>query len=319
MKASSRICSYRVGRASFVAAPACEDATCTGDLYAVRLSSNTVGAVLDLYQQDLGDRHPVSEVRAIAEAVFLHHLAWDRTRLLAERDATLSESELLRVYLPLKRLRCGEPLQYVLGTTTFHGLVIEVGPAVLIPRPETEELVDLIMRSGQNPARIVDVCTGSGCIALALKRRFPQAEVHGLDVSRAALEVARRNAKRNDLGVIWTVADALDERCMLPAAADLVVSNPPYVPRAEAGTLDPHVREHEPALALFVDDEDPIRFHRAIAQQAYVALVPGGTLWFEGHHRTIGEVPAMLTAMGFRGIRLLHDLSGAPRFVRAVR
>lgn len=296
-----------------------EDATGAGDLCAVRIPTNTVGAVIDLYHQDLGGRHPASEVRAIVEAVFHHHLAWDRARLLAERDATLSESELLRVYLPLKRLRCGEPLQYVLGSTTFHGLTIEVGPAVLIPRPETEELVDLIMRSVQHPARIVDVCTGSGCIALALKRRFPQAEVHGLDVSRAALEVARRNAKRNDLGVIWTVADALDERCMLPGAADLVVSNPPYVPLAEAGTLDPHVREHEPALALFVDDEDPIRFHRAIAQQAYVALVPGGTLWFEGHHRTIDRVPPMLETMGYREAVLLHDLSGAPRFARAIR
>lgn len=296
-----------------------EDATGAGDLCAVRIPTNTVGAVLDLYQRDLGERHPPSEVRAIAEAVFHHHLAWDRARLLANRDATLSESELLRVYLPLKRLRCGEPLQYVLGSTTFHGLTIEVGPAVLIPRPETEELVDLILRSGQRPMRIVDVGTGSGCIALALKRHFPQAEVHGLDVSEAALEVARRNGSRHDLKVSWSRCDVLDERCMLPAGADLVVSNPPYVPRHEAATLAPHVRDHEPTLALFVDDEDPIRFHRAIAHRAKEALAADGALWFEGHHRTIGQVPPMLDAMGYREAVLLNDLSGAPRFVRAIR
>ncbi|MBK6628328.1 MAG: peptide chain release factor N(5)-glutamine methyltransferase [Flavobacteriales bacterium] len=285
----------------------------------MRLSTNTVGAVLDLYQRDLGGRLSPGEVRAIAEAVFHHLLAWDRTRLIAERDATLSESELLRVYLPLKRLRSGEPLQYILGSTSFHGLTIEVGPAVLIPRPETEELVDLIKRSGQAPARIVDVGTGSGCIALALKRHFPLAEVHGLDVSDAALEVARRNAILNGLQVRWGRTDVLDDRCMLPAGTDLVVSNPPYIPRIEAPSLDPHVRDHEPALALFVDDEDPIRFHKAIGQRAMEALVHGGTLWFEGHHRTIGDVPAVLRTMGYQEATLLHDLSGAPRFVRAVR
>lgn len=309
------------GRGDHGSGPPCvrEDETEAGDLCTVRLSSNTVGAVLDLYQRDLGGRLPAGEVRAIAEAVFHHHLAWDRTRLIAERDATLSESELLRVYLPLKRLRSGEPLQYVLGSTSFHGLTIEVGPAVLIPRPETEELVDLIMRSGQAPARIVDVGTGSGCIALALKRHFPLAEVHGLDVSDAALEIARRNAVRNGLQVRWGRTDVLDERCMLPAGADLVVSNPPYIPRTEALSLDPHVRDHEPALALFVDDEDPLRFHRAIGRHAMEALVRGGTLWFEGHHRTVGDVPAVLRAMGYQEATLLHDLSGAPRFVRAVR
>ncbi len=293
--------------------------THAADLCTVRIPANTVGAVLDLYQHDLGARHGEAEARAIAEAVFEHGLSWGRARLLAERDARLSESELLRVYLPLKRIRSGEPLQYVLGRTRFHGLDLEVTPAVLIPRPETEELVDRIVRSGHRPARIVDVGTGSGCIALALARHFPQAEVYGLDVSAAALAVARRNGERNRLPVHWVLADVLDERCMLPAQADLVVSNPPYVPRAEAGTLEVHVRDHEPAIALFVDDEDPLRYHRAIGMHALPALVPGGHLWFEGHHRTIGDLPAVLAAMGYRDAHLHHDLSGAARFVHAIR
>ncbi len=285
----------------------------------MRVASNTVGAVLDQYQRDLAVHYPPSEVRAIAAAVFQHALDWDLARVLMDRDHALSESELLRVYMPLKRLRTGEPLQYVIGTAEFLGLALLVEPGVLIPRPETEELVDRIVRSGVRPRRIVDVGTGSGCIALALKHRFPEAEVYGLDVSERALEIAERNARLNGLDVHWARIDVLDERCMLPGHAGLVVSNPPYIPRTEADTLALHVREHEPHLALFVDGEDPLRFHRAIGLKALDALVPGGTLWFEGHRDHIARLPGILLQQGFREAEALTDLSGAPRFVRAVR
>jgi len=285
----------------------------------MRVASNTVGAVLDQYQRDLAAHYPPTEVRAIAAAVFHHALDWDLARVLMDRDLSLSESELLRVYMPLKRLRTGEPLQYVLGTAEFLGLTLTVEPGVLIPRPETEELVDRIVRSGILPQRIVDVGTGSGCIALALKHRFPQAEVHGLDVSEHALRIAEANGERNALVVHWARLDALDERSMLPGRCDLVVSNPPYIPRTEADTLALHVREHEPEIALFVDGEDPLRFHRAIGLKAMEALVPGGMLWFEGHRDHIDRVPGLLLQQGFREAEALIDLSGAPRFVRAVR
>ncbi len=285
----------------------------------MRIASNTVGAVLDLYQQDLQPLYPRSEARAIAAAVFHHQLGRDLHRSLADRNAALSESELLRVYLPLKRLRSGVPVQYVLGSVSFHGLVLAVGPEVLIPRPETEELVDRIVRSAAHPRCIVDVGTGSGCIALALKRHFAQAEVHGLDVSEQALEVAAANGARHGLVVRWELADALDAAWRLPAGCDLVVSNPPYVPRSEAPVLEPHVRDHEPALALFVDDADPLRFHHSIARQALSALAPGGALWFEGHRDHIGALPRLLLEMGISEATLLHDLGGAPRYGHALR
>lgn len=285
---------------------------------AMRVATNSVGAVLEQYQRDLGGLYQASEVRAIAAAVFHHALERDLLHLLMDRDAALSESELLRVYLPLKRLRTGEPLQYVLGSTSFHGLTIAVDPDVLIPRPETEELVDLIVRSGFRPARIVDVGTGSGCIALALKKHFATAQVAGIDVSHKALLRARGNARLNELEVEWLEGDVLDPSVPLPPA-DLIVSNPPYVLRSEADTLSVHVRAHEPHLALFVEDEDPLRFHRAIGAKAMDALPPGGQLWFEGHRDHIALLPAVLLQQGFREAEAIIDLSGAPRFVRAVR
>jgi len=286
----------------------------------LRIATNTVEAVLDQYQRDLSPLYPKGEVRAITSAVFHDRLGWDAADLMLKRGSSLSESELLGVYLPLKRLRSGEPLQYVLGRTAFHGLRIAVDPSVLIPRPETEELVDLIVRSrSAPPRRVVDVGTGSGCIALALKKAFPQAEVIGLDISQRALETARRNALANKLTVRWVVADVLDERCLLPSGADLIVSNPPYVPRSEESTLSPHVREHEPHIALFVDGEDPLRFYRAIADHALIALAVGGELWFEGHHLHTPAVGRLLEDLGYSSVRVLNDLSGTPRFIHGHR
>jgi|688.fasta_scaffold04303_13 release factor glutamine methyltransferase len=288
------------------------------DLRAMRVATNSVNAVMEQYQRDLEGLYPLSEVRAIAAAVFHHALGWDLIRVLMDRDAALSESELLRVYMPLKRLRTGEPLQYVLGETGFHGLTIGVDPSVLIPRPETEELVDLIRRSAIAPSRVVDIGTGSGCIALALKQIFPEAQVTGVDVSDQALLRAMDNGRRNALDVTWLCGDILQADMALPAA-DLIVSNPPYVPRAEESSLGLHVRAHEPHLALFVEDVDPLLFYRAIAEKALKALGPGGVLWFEGHHLHSSQVASLLDDMGYHGVQCINDLSGSPRFVRATR
>ena len=285
----------------------------------LRIATNTVEAVLDQYQRDLSQLYPKGEVRAIACAVFFERLGWDATDLMVKRETALSESELLKVYLPLKRLRTGEPLQYVLGSVDFHGLRIQVDTSVLIPRPETEELVDLIIRSCRVPPRcIIDIGTGSGCIALALKQRFPTALVIGIDVSDGALAVASANAARNGLDVEWEQLDVLQEGIRLPAA-DLIVSNPPYVPLTELDTLAPNVRDHEPHLALFVDDADPLRFHRAIARHALNALDPDGALWFEGHHLNVLAGAEMLRELGFPRTTTATDLGGLPRFIHARR
>lgn len=285
----------------------------------MRLPDNSVQAVLDRYVEDLSPAHPREEVAAMAAAVFAQRLGWDRTELLVRRHDRLSESELLLVYKPLKRLRAGEPLQYILGQVRFLGLEIGVGPGVLIPRPETEELVDLAMAGLSGPPqRVLDVGTGSGAIALALKHRFPGAWVMGLDVSEAALERARANAARTGLEVEWILCDVLDPAAMLPPA-DLLISNPPYVLRTEAEGLASHVKDHEPALALFVDDADPGLFHRTIARKALTSLPPGGQLWMEGHRDHIAAMVPELQTMGYASVRVVKDLSGADRSIHAVR
>ncbi len=282
-------------------------------------SPSTVRELLDLYQHRLGARYSAGEVRAIACAVFNDRLGWDAGELLMNRELELTPDELERVSGPLMPLQTGVPLQYVLGSTTFHGLRISVDPAVLIPRPETEELVDRIIRAQIiAPQRIIDIGTGSGCIALALKQAFPSAQVVGIDISAEALEVARRNAGLNHLAVEWRLLDVLVPDASL-GTADLIVSNPPYVPRTDAGSMEAHVRDHEPHLALFVEDEDPLLFFRTIGQLGLRYLAPDGQLWFEGHHQHTREIPAMLLSMGYAEVQLLNDLSGQPRFTSARR
>lgn len=285
----------------------------------MRVSTNTVGSLLDLYRAELAPLFGDPEARAIARTVFRHAFGWDMGELELRRPAALSESELLKVYAPLTRLRKGEPLQYVLGHAWFMGMEVQVAPGVLIPRPETEELVDLIRQDGRTAQRIIDIGTGSGCIALALKRLYPRSQVWAVDVSEEALAIARRNGATQGLDVQWSKLDVLDATASLPDGLDLVVSNPPYVPRSEEPALAAHVRGYEPHLALFVDDVDPLVFYRAIARKAWDALVPGGALWFEGHHHHAAAVGAMLVGSGYDTVSVLNDLSGSSRFIHAIR
>jgi release factor glutamine methyltransferase len=285
----------------------------------MRVTDNTVGALLDLYRAELIGLYDAHEAMAIARAVFQEKFGWDMAQLEWHKKDALNESELLKVYTPLTRLRTGEPLQYVLGHVRFMDLSLNVAPGVLIPRPETEEMVDMIGRQGHEFLRIVDVGTGSGCIALALKRRFPLAEVTGMDISEDALRIARSNSVSNNLEVSWQHCDVLQASTQFPDACDLIVSNPPYVPRCEEAGLASHVRDFEPHGALFVDDGDPVLFFRSIGEKARHTLVAGGELWFEGHHLHTPEAAEALRSMGYIDVTVIDDLSGAHRFIRAVR
>lgn len=285
----------------------------------MRVADNRIATVLGLYRTELAGSYTASEAQAIARAVFHERMGLDAAGLELHKNDALSESELLKVYDPIKRLAAGEPLQYVLGRVHFHGLELEVGPGVLIPRPETEELVDRIVRASFRPSRIVDIGTGSGCIALALKRAFPHAQVTGIDVSHAALAIARRNGERNGSDVQWAIADVLDPTFALPQGTDLVVSNPPYVPRCEEQGLTEQVRAHEPHVALFVDDVDPLLFFRRIGQLTADTLDAGGELWFEGHYQHTPATGELLRGMGFRSVEVLKDLSDNHRFIHALR
>ena len=284
----------------------------------MKLADNRVLSVVDEYRTQLAARYPEEEVRAILRSVFQERMGWDAAQLEVKRFESMSESELLKVYLPLKRLVAGEPLQYVLGEVHFHGQRLQVDKRVLIPRPETEEMVDRIVRSGIVPSRIADIGTGSGCIALALKNSFPRADVVATDSDQGALVVAMTNGKRTGIQVQWELGDALNDG-FPQGSFDLIVSNPPYVPVGLTDSLAAEVLDHEPHLALFVPDDEPLCFFRAIGTWAFGSLRSGGALWFETHHDQALPVLEVLISFGFAKAEVLLDLSGKERFVHAVR
>lgn len=220
----------------------------------------------------------------------------------------------------LSRLWKGEPLQHITGFTWFDGLKIQVSPSVLIPRPETEELVDWIAQTlpQEFHERIIDWCTGSGCIALALKNRFPLAEIAGYDWSEEALVMARSNADSLNLTVDFQLKDALKPD--LSGKAFLIVSNPPYIPETEAQLMHENVVTYEPGMALFVPDNDPLLFYKAITLHAIEALLPGGFLFFELHENYVAQTKEMVEATGaFSSVELKQDLQGKWRMLRAMK
>ena len=220
----------------------------------------------------------------------------------------------------LQRLADGEPFQYVMGQTEFCGLPFKVTPAVLIPRPETEELVTSIVaeNAGRTGLSVLDIGTGSGAIAVTLAKNLPDATVTALDVSEEALAVAAGNAARNNVSVSFLKFDILGD-APLPGRYDLMVSNPPYVPERDKAMMHRNVLEHEPALALFVPDDRPLLFYEAIAEKAVTGLNAGGRLYLETHENYHPELKQLLEALGFVSVECRSDLFGRPRFVVATK
>ncbi len=235
-----------------------------------------------------------------------------------EREATPRQADAFAAMLARRLWR--EPLQYILGYTDFYGLRLRLTPAVLIPRPETEQVVEaaLGLLKGRTAPRVLDVGTGSGCIALVLKHERADADVYACDVSKAALDVARTNAEAHHLAVTFFLADvlALDFPDPVRWPFDLIISNPPYVADDEADGLAPEVRDYEPHQALFAGN-DPLRFYRAIVNHTGIMLAPGGVLVFETHAHHADAVCALATESGFIDVQLQHDLAGRPRIVTA--
>lgn len=208
------------------------------------------------------------------------------------------------------------PVQYVLGETEFCGLNFVVGESVLIPRPETEELVAWIAEETKPDALILDIGTGSGCIAVSLKKFLPGSEVYACDISTEALNVARLNADKNNQQVIFFEMDILNTTTA-ERKYHLIVSNPPYIPESEIDTILPQVKDYEPHQALFVTDDDPLIFYRKIAIYAQQHLYPGGKLFFEIHRDYANACVSMLKDKNFDNIIMKKDISGNDRMIRA--
>lgn len=211
----------------------------------------------------------------------------------------------------IKRLRAEEPLQYIFGHTLWRGLNIAVDSHTLIPRPETAELVDWVLEENMDEARVADIGTGSGCIAIALKKAREMWHVEGLDISEDALCVAQSNGKNNGVEVDWKRCDILDQDSLLHHQYDIVVSNPPYIPRGEYRQIRKNVVEYEPHLALFVDDDDPLLFYREIARKKV-----GRVVYFEIHENYAQEMKVMMEEMGYQDILIRKDMYGKERMLR---
>jgi release factor glutamine methyltransferase len=253
-----------------------------------------------------------------AELLMLHLLGKDRAWLMAHLGDEFPV-DLIRRYGELLLHRyTGEPIQYIIGETEFYGLPFHVTRDVLIPRPETEHLVEKVLELAAHfeQPRIVDVGTGSGAIAVALAHKFPQAKITAIDLSAPALAIARENAKRNGVALRFLEGDLL-----VPVAAekfDFIVSNPPYVPESDRETLSVEVREYEPGLALFAGD-DGLEVYRRIIPAAYDALAPNGFLFLEIGYGQSPAITELLARTGFQQIEFVPDLQGIPRVACAQR
>ena len=255
----------------------------------------------------LSDLYDLREARTIARVLVSERAGIPVSALLTDPGAELRIEGL---EADAERLAGGVPLQYVVGTAEFYGRRFTVREGVLIPRPETEELVDRIVHSGHKcPCRILDIGTGSGCIAASLALELPDAEVFAAEIADEALAVAEENFRRLGARVTLRRADALKGlEKQFPEKFDVIVSNPPYVPESDRAAMHPNVRDHEPSVALFVPDDDPLRFYRAIARAGQRMLRPGGRLWFEIYEHAAEAMRRMLTDEGYSDTTVYKDL-----------
>ncbi|MBO7199308.1 MAG: peptide chain release factor N(5)-glutamine methyltransferase [Alistipes sp.] len=263
-----------------------------------------------------GECYPEVEERQIAEMILLSKGHISRNDLFIEPNVELQIPELESIF---EELRAWRPVQYIVGRAEFVDMELAVREGVLIPRPETEELVDWVAREAKSGAHILDVCTGSGCIAIALKRMVKNSEVWAMDLSREALAIARENGAEYAPDVRFVEGDALSDFSshFEGVMFDVIVSNPPYIPDSDRQLMRPNVTEHEPDMALFVEDGDPLVFYRAIARCGRKMLNVDGRLYFEIYELLVEEMMSMLEAEGYADIVVREDFRGKPRMICA--
>jgi len=269
-------------------------------------------------QKELSKIYPAGETNAIITLI-MEHCGFPSPEPLLNPQHVPGVSIIAQINEIVTEIHTRRPIQYILGKTSFCDLTISVNENVLIPRPETEEMVYQIFKKTRlPPTRILDLGTGSGCIALALKKQFPESHVSALEKDKESLKIALINGIDNQLDVEFIPGDMLDRKSLLPLGKfDLIVSNPPYVLRGEKRLMDRNVLEYEPHTALFVEDEKPLLFYSAIAQQTPSILSKGGIVWLEINERFGKEVARLMTESGFTQINIHKDIHEKERFIEA--
>ncbi|MGZ3833998.1 MAG: peptide chain release factor N(5)-glutamine methyltransferase [Mucilaginibacter sp.] len=285
----------------------------------------TVQDVSKAFRHELAALYDAREIDSLCMNVLADITGMSNAKIKAfpELEIPLEQAEIINKIL--NRLKTGEPLQYILEYTEFHGLPFKVNPSVLIPRPETEELVEWALNSWrssvgswQSPLNLLDIGTGSGCIAVSLKKNLPDAKVSAIDISPKALQIAKENALLNELEIYFIEADILKPQAEIDHSTfEIIISNPPYVTLEDKKQMHTNVTDFEPYAALFVPEHDPLIFYKAIADFAATHLENDGLLFFEINESYGKEIVELLTIKSFKNIELRKDISGRDRMIKA--
>lgn len=298
-------------------------------------SVNTLGTLCEFIKNELNGLYPETEILSLTDIIISNIMGIPKHEIHIEKGKMLDEKNIMRITEIVRELSLGKPVQYILGYTDFFGLNLRVSPAVLIPRPETEELVKWIIddHAEKSPV-ILDVGTGSGCIAIALKKNLPQSRIYACDISAAALKLARENARLQEVDILFfqqnilkpghvkhlkrTDNDSSGIKNMQEKdiVFDIIVSNPPYIPLHEKPSIGMNVKGFEPEDALFVPDEDPLKFYKHIAIFGLNYLKKNGQIYFEIHENSGPEVRKLLEETGYSNITVLRDINEKNRMIK---
>ncbi len=279
----------------------------------------TIKDIKHFMDYELSELYSGPEISAFAN-IIKTELKLSKLQMIAFPESAVTGKQAGEIVRICRELKTGRPIQYILGKTGFYNCIIGVNSSTLIPRPETEELVDLIIKDNNGfIGSIVDLGTGSGCIAIALGRNIPGARVTGIDSSGAAIETAIENAVINKVNITFLISDIFDLKKDQRLKADIIVSNPPYVRESEKKEMAKNVIDFEPAGALFVPDSDPLKYYSAILGIARIILAANGRIYFEINEAFGKEIAALLDSAGFTDISIIKDLNGKDRFAKGIR
>ncbi len=283
------------------------------------MSCTTIQTFSRGFKTELQNYYEEQELNQFIKLIFEDLLHLNSTQLLLAKDHEISAEQSIKLADLIERLKQHEPIQYILGHTEFYELTFKVNPATLIPRPETEELVHWILNDNTcNKSSILDIGTGSGCIAIALKKNLPDAKVEAWDISDKAIDTATENSKLNEAPVEFNLVDALNpDDSLLNKKFDIIVSNPPYVRELEKELMENNVLDHEPHTALFVSNEDPLIFYRKIAELGLKLLKPGGVIFFEINEFLGEDMKKLMELHGYSNVEVKKDLNNRERMLRA--
>ena len=268
----------------------------------------------------LSPLYSTGEIKNIVRIIFENIKNYSQVDIIMNQDEILSQFIKDKVDMILKRLVNHEPIQYIFNEAYFQGLTLKVTPDTLIPRPETEELIDIIVKeNNQSDLHVLDIGTGSGAIAIALAKSLKFPIVDAIDISQKAIDIAQENAKAHKVKINFFIRDILSVEIPTNSVYDIIVSNPPYITLREKDSMEPNVLDYEPHTALFVPDNDPLMFYRAITLYAVYALNPGGRIYFEINSLYGKETAKLLSDNNFIDVDIIKDMYGLDRFVSAAK